>query len=159
MFKAWQVFLKMTEVELELLNDIDMLLIVEKRIRGGICHAIHRYAKGNKKYMKNYEKNKESSYIQYLDVNNQYGWVMSQKLPADGFKWKKFILKFDEKFIKNYDGNNDKGYILEVDVEYPKSRQNLHSNLPFLPERMKIVNAIDLYTICMIKHYVAHIRA
>ena len=73
MFKAWQAFLKMTEVELELLNDINMLLIVEKRIRGGICHAIHRYAKGNKKYMKNYEKNKESSYIQYLDVNNQYG--------------------------------------------------------------------------------------
>ena len=84
---------------------------------------------------------------------------MSQKLPADGFKWKKFILKFDEKFIKNYDGNNDKGYILEVDVEYPKSRQNLHSDLPFLPERMKIINAIDLYAICMIKHYVAHIRA
>ena len=57
-----------------------------KRIRGGICHVIHRYAKANNKYMKNYDKNKESSYIQYLDANNLYGWAMSQK---DGFKWKK----------------------------------------------------------------------
>ena len=66
-----------------------MLLTVEKGIRGGICHAIHRYAKANNKYMKNYDKNKESSYIQRLDANNLYGWEMSQKLPVDGFKWKK----------------------------------------------------------------------
>ena len=65
-----------------------MLLMVEKGIRGGICHAIHRYAKGNNKYMKNYDKNKESSYIQYLDANSFYGWAMSQTLPVDGFKWK-----------------------------------------------------------------------
>ena len=64
-----------------------MLLMIEERIRGGICHVIHRYAKANNKYMKNYDKNKESSYIQYLDQNNLYGWVMSQKLPVDGFKW------------------------------------------------------------------------
>ena len=64
-----------------------MLLMIEERVRGGICHLIHRYAKANNKYMKNYDKNKESSYIQYLDQNNLYGWVMSQKLPADGFKW------------------------------------------------------------------------
>ena len=63
--------------------------MVERGIRGGICHAIHRYAKANNKYMKNYHKNKESSYIQYLDTNNLYGWAMSQKLPVDGFKWKK----------------------------------------------------------------------
>ena len=60
-------------------------LMVEKGIRGGICHAIHRYAKANK-YMKNYDKNKESSYIQFLDANNLYGWAMSQKFPVDGFK-------------------------------------------------------------------------
>ena len=64
-----------------------MLLMIEERIRGGICHVIHRYAKANNKYMKNYDKNKESSHIQYLDQNNLYGWVMSQKLPVDGFKW------------------------------------------------------------------------
>ena len=66
-----------------------MLLMVEKEIRGGICHAIHRYTKANNKYMKNYDKNKESLYIWYLDGNNLYGWKMSQKLHVDGFKWKK----------------------------------------------------------------------
>ena len=79
---------KRTQVELELLTNVDMLLIVEKGIRGGICHAIHRYTKANNKYMKNYDKKKESSYIQYLDENNLYGWAISQKLPVDGFKWK-----------------------------------------------------------------------
>ena len=66
-----------------------MLLMVEKGTRGGICHAIHKYAKANNKYMKNYDKSKESSYIQYLDANNLHGWAMPQKLPLDGFKWKK----------------------------------------------------------------------
>ena len=86
---AWQACLKNTKVKLELLTDIEMLLMVEKGIRGGICHAIHRYAKANNKYMKNYDKNKEPSYIQYLDASNSCGWAMSQKLPVDGFKWKK----------------------------------------------------------------------
>ena len=115
-----------------------MLLMVEKGTRGGICHAIHRYAKANNKDMKNYDKHKESSYIQYLDANNLYGWEMSQKLFVDGFKWKKNMLKFNEDFIKNYDEDSDKGYILEADVEYPKNFHDLHSDLPFLPERMKI---------------------
>ena len=66
-----------------------MLLMVEKRIRGGICHAIYRYEKGNDKYMKNYNKEKEESFFQYLDANNLYGWAMSQKLPVGGFKSKK----------------------------------------------------------------------
>ena len=70
--------------------------MVEKGIRGGICHATHRYSKANNKYMKNYDRNKESSYIQYLDASNLYGWAMSQKLHVDGFKWKKDMLKFNE---------------------------------------------------------------
>ena len=74
--------------------------MVEKGIRGGICHAIHRYAKANNYYMKNYDKNKESLYIQYLDANNLYRWAISQKLPVDGFKWKKNMLKFNEDFTK-----------------------------------------------------------
>ena len=90
---AWKVCFKKTEVKLEFLTDADMLLMVEKGIRGGICHAIHRYAKANNRYMKNYDKNKELSYIQYLDVNNLYGWPMSQKLPVDGFKLKKKYVK------------------------------------------------------------------
>ena len=112
--------------------------MVEKGIRGGICHAIHRYAEANNKYMKNYEKNKESSYIHYLDANNLYGWAMPQKLPLDGFKWKKNISKFNEDFIKNYNEDSDKEYILEVDVEYLRNLHDLHSDLPFLPERMKM---------------------
>ena len=76
---AWQAYLNKTNVKLELLTDYDMLLMVEEGIRGGICHSIHRYAKANNKYMKNYDKNKESLNIQYLDANNLYVWAMSQK--------------------------------------------------------------------------------
>ena len=77
-----------------------MLLMVEKRIRGGICHAIHKYAKANNKYMKNFDKNIESSYLMYLDANTLYGWGMSQNLFVNSFKWEKNVSKFDEDFIK-----------------------------------------------------------
>ena len=86
---AWQACLKKTEVELELLTDVDMLLMVEKGIRVGMCQAVHRYTKEKNMYMENYDDKEESSYLQYLDGNNLYGWAMSQKLPVDGFKWKK----------------------------------------------------------------------
>ena len=76
---AWQACLKKTEVKLELLTENDMILMVENGIRGGICHAIYRYVEANNKYTKNYDKNKESPYIQYLDANNLYGWTMSHK--------------------------------------------------------------------------------
>ena len=102
-----------------------MLLMVEEGIRGGICHAIHRYAKANNKYMNNYDKNEESSYIQYLDANNLYGWAMCQKLPVNGFKWLEDTSGINEEFVKNYDENNDKRYILEVDVKYPKKLHDL----------------------------------
>ena len=84
---AWQACLKKTGVKLELLTDNDMLMMVEKGIRGGMCHATYRYIKANNKYMKNYDKNPESSYSEYLDANNLYGWGMSQKLPIDSFEW------------------------------------------------------------------------
>ena len=117
-----------------------MLMMVEKGITGGICQAVYRCAKANNKYMKNYDKSIKSSYIEYLDSNNLYGWAMSQKMPVHDFEWieKNDLSKFDEKFIKSYDESSDKGYILEVDVEYPKNLHKLHSDLPFLPERMKI---------------------
>ena len=95
------LFKKKTGVKLELLPDIDMLLMVEKGIRERICHAIYKHAKANNnKYMKNYDKNTESSYLMYLDANNLYGSAMSQKLPVNGFKWIKNISNFDEEFIK-----------------------------------------------------------
>ena len=84
-----------------------MLLMVEKGIRGGICHSIYRYAKANNKYMKDYDKNKESSYLQYWDVNNLYGWAMLQKLPVNNFEWIKDTSQFNEDFIKNYNEEND----------------------------------------------------
>ena len=84
---AWQACLKKTEVELELLTDIDILLIIEKGIRGRICHAIHKYPKANNKHIKNYDKNIISSYLRYLDANSFHGWGMSEKLPVNGFKW------------------------------------------------------------------------
>ena len=115
-----------------------MLLMVEKGFIGGICQAIHKYAKANNKYMKNYDKNTTSSHLIYLDANNLYGWAMSQKLPVNGFEWVISLSKFDERFIKNYDENSDKGYFLEVNVEYPKNLFNPHSDLLFLPKRKKI---------------------
>ena len=141
---VWQACLKKIGIRLELLGNIVMLLMVEKGIRGGICHAIHRYVKANNKYMKNYYKNIESSYLMYLDTNNLYGWAVSQKLPVNGFEWMEQLSEFDERFIKNYDENNDKAYILEVDVEYPENLFNLHCDLPFLPERKKLKHARSL---------------
>ena len=137
-----------------------MSLMVEKRIRSGICQAIHRYAKANNKYMKNYDKNIISSYLMYLDAINLYGWAMSQKRPVDGFKWVKKLSGFDECFIKNYDGNSNTGYFLEVDVEYPKNSFNCHKYLLFLAEREK--NEKCEILVCNIKDkekYVFHIRA
>ena len=165
---AWQACLKKTNIELELLTDYDMLLMVEEGIRGGICHSIQRYAKANNKYMKSYNNNEESSYIQYLDANNLYGWAMSKKLPTNGFKWidtsqtsalARSNNVMNEEFIKSYDKNNGKGYILEVNVKYPKKLHNLHSDLPFLPERMEVNKCKKL--VCNLfnkKKYVAHIK-
>ena len=119
---------------------------------------MHRKAKANNKYMKNYDKNEESSYIQYLDANNLYGWAMSQKLPVNGFKW--VNNEINEELIKNYDENSDKGYIIEVDVKCPRKLHDLHSDLPFLQKRMKIDKCKKL--VCNLrnkKKYVVHIKS
>ena len=109
--------------------------------------------------MKSYNNNEESSDIQYLDANNLYGLAMSKKLPVNSFKWLDSN-KINEDFIKNYNENNDKGYILEVDVKYPKRLHELHSDLPFLSERMEVNKCKKL--VCNLfnkKKYVVHINA
>ena len=111
---------KKTEVKLELLTDIDMLLMVEIGIRGGTCYAIHRYTKANNKYIKDYDKNKESSCLKYWDVNTLHAWAMSQKLPVNKFKWIEDNSKFNDDFIKNYNEESDEGYFIEVDIQYPE---------------------------------------
>ena len=127
-----------------------------------MCQAICRYAKANNKYMNNYDKNKESSYLEYLDANNLYRWAMCKKLPVGNFKWldNEDISKFNDELLKKYDENSDIGYIFEVDVEYPKHIRMLHKNLPFLPEKRKINKSTKL--ICNVqdkKNYVVHIVA
>ena len=121
--------------------------------------CLQRYAKANNKYMRDYDKNKESSHIQYLDANNLYGMAMTEKLPVKGFNWMDDISMINEELVKSYNKNSSKGYILKVDVDYPCELQNLHSDLPFLPERMVVNKTKKL--ICNLqdkKDYVVHIN-
>ena len=137
-----------------------MLLMVEKGIRGGICHGICRYSKANNKYMKKSDKNTTYLYLMYLDANNFYGWTMSQKLPVNGFEWIEELSQFIEDFIKDYDENSDEEYFLKIDVKYAKNLFNIHSDLPFLPERKKIKTCNNL--VCNMhekENFVIHIRA
>ena len=90
-----------------------MLSMIEAGIRGVMCQSIHRCAKANNKYMKNYDKKIESSYLMYLDANNLYGWGMSQKLPVNCFKCEDDLSRFNEGFIKSYNENSNKGYFLK----------------------------------------------
>ena len=111
-----------------------MLLMFEHRIRGGIAQAVHQYAKANNSYIGElYDSKEESSFLQYLDANNLYGWVMSQPLPTGGFRW----VSIDPNEVGELTRGN-KGYLLEVDVSYPAEVHNSHKDLPFMCERMPI---------------------
>ena len=135
-----------------------MLIIFEEGTRAGMCQATYRYAKANNKYMKNYHKNKESTFLVNVDANNLYGFAMCKMLPVSDFKWVDDLSKFTEDLIKNYDEDGDIGYNLEVDVEHPKNIHKLHSNLLFLPERMKIIKCNKL--VCSLhdkENYPVHI--
>ena len=141
---AWDACLKETGQQLQLLHDYDMLMLFERGIRGGITHISKRYAVANNKYMKNYKPDEESSFIQYLDANNLYGWAMSQQLPTHGFKWIKNITK--ESLIEilekaNY-SEGRKRFIFEVDLVYPEQLWETHNDYPLAPEKMK-VNGVE----------------
>ena len=154
---AWKACLKKTGVRLEFLTDPDMLLMFERGIRGGITQVVHRYASANNKYMGDlYDPNKESSYIQYLNANNLYGWVMSQPLPTSKFKW----VEMDLDQISNLATNKNKGYLLEVDVKYPTDLHDSHNDLPFMCDKMKINKVKKLVpNLKDKKKYVIHIQA
>ena len=109
-----------------------MLLIVEKGTKGAICHSIDRYAKANNNYMKDYDKIKESSYLQYWDVNNLFGWAMSQKHPVNNFEWINDTSQSNKDFIKSYHEESDEGFFFEIDVHYLEKVHELHNDFPFL---------------------------
>ena len=134
---SWDAMLKMTGIKLELMTDIDMFQFIEKGTRGGILYIGNRYGKANNKNMKEYEKEKPSKYIQYLDANNLYGYAMSQCRPTGGFKWltEKQIDKIMNKTILP---DNKKGYILEFDLEYAEDLHEMHNDYPLAAEKMKV---------------------
>ena len=135
---SWWACLKKPGVKLGLLTDDDMFLTYENGIREGMCQVTCNYAEANNKDMKNYDKNKESSFLMYVGANNLYCWGMSKKLPVDSFKWVDDLSMFTEGFIKSYDEEGDVGYLLVVHVEYLIKVRMLHSDLHFLPDRMKV---------------------
>ena len=133
--------LKMTNIKLELMTDIDMFQFIEKGLRGGISYIANRYSKANNKYMKEYYENKPSKYIMYLDANNLYGWAMSQYLPIGGFKWmtQKQIDNID---LAKYKEDSKNGLILEVDLKYPQDLHNFHNDYPLAPEKVKVTDSM-----------------
>ena len=156
---SWEACLKLTKVELELLTDMDMLLMFEKGIRSGISQAIHKYAKANNKYMKSYNKNITSPYLQYFDANNLHGWAMCKKLLIGGFKWSN-PNKYTEEVIKSYDENGNYAVLPQVDIEYPKELHKSRCDLPFLCDRKKLNKTNKLITSFEDKkEYVVHISA
>ncbi|XP_074028853.1 uncharacterized protein [Leptinotarsa decemlineata] len=129
---TWDAMLKYTKVELELVTDLDMFLFVERGIRGGLSQVCSkRRAHANNKYLNNHDPSKPDTYLMYFDVNNQYGWAMSQYLPYDGFKW--CDTNIDVLSISDESGV---GYMLEVDLEYPKHLHDSHKDLPYCPEHI-----------------------
>ena len=127
----------MTDVKLEKISDIDKYLFIEKGSRGGISYIAKRYAKTNDKYMNDYDSEKLSTFITYLNKNNLYGWTMSEYLPYGEFNW----LKNDDKFdVNSINEKSDTGYFLEVNLEYPDELHELHNDYPLAAEKLTVTN-------------------
>ena len=144
----------------ELLTNLDMLLMVEKGIRGGITQAVKHYVRANNKYKKGlYNPDELNIYLQYVDANNLYVWEMINNLPTHGFKWKNRE-DFTPEKIDGLVKKDKRGYLLEVDVKYPKELHKNHNELPFLAEKMKIGREEKLApNLKNKKGYVVHIKA
>ena len=112
---SWDANLKMTGAKLGKISDIDKYLFIKNELKGRISYIAEGYAKANYKYM-NYEPKKPTKFITYLDMNNSYGWEMSEYLPYDRFKWLKNVDGFD---VNSVSEKSPIGYFLEVDLEYP----------------------------------------
>ena len=134
---SWDAMLKMTKIELEKISDIDKYLFIEKGTRGGVSYIDKRYAKANNKYMNDYDPEKLSTFITYLDENNLYGWSMSEYLPYEKFEWFENIDEFN---VMTINEKSDIGYILEADLEYPKELHELHNDYPLVPEKLAVSN-------------------
>ena len=141
---AWDACLKMTNINLELLSDPNMLLMFEKGIRGGISIISNRYGEANNKYMGNrFNKNELSKYLMDLDANNLYGCAMSEKLPIHSFKWLssgEMEKLFNNRVVQIWEKTP---CILEVDLEYPENLHDLHNDYPFCPERVECKNGVE----------------
>ena len=135
--------LKITDIQLELLSELNMLLLFEKGIRGGITIISNRYGKANNKYMrKGFNKSIPSKYLMYLDANNLYGCAMSMKLPTHGFKWLtggEMEKLFNNQVLQVWEKTP---CILVVDLEYPENLHDLHNDYPFCPERVECKNGV-----------------
>ena len=127
---SWNACLKMTGIELELISDVDMYLMIEKGLRGGMSVISHRKAEANNRYMSSYDPEKPSNFITYLDANSLYSWSMIQYLPYGGFKW------IDPQGFNLSDVRSDSevGHILEVDLSYPKELHDAHNEYPYCCE-------------------------
>ncbi|XP_050508970.1 uncharacterized protein LOC126886162 [Diabrotica virgifera virgifera] len=129
---TWDAMLKHTKQELELLTDPDMFLFVERGIRGGLSQVCSkRRVHANNKYMTSYDPSKPDSYLMYFDVNNQYGWAMSQFLPYGGFEWVDANID-----VLSIADDASEGYFLEVDLAYPQHIHDRHKDLPFCPQSL-----------------------
>ena len=155
---TWDAMLKHTNITFELLTDIDMVMFIERGIRGGLSQCSGRYAHANNKYMQSYDSSKPSSYLMYFDVNNLYGWAMCQPLPYADFRWIDDVSNFD---VSSIALDSPTGYILEVDLEYPQHLHDMHTDLPFCPTRDKPPGKRQdklLATLYDKKRYVIHYR-
>ncbi|XP_054281419.1 uncharacterized protein LOC128999086 [Macrosteles quadrilineatus] len=156
---TWQAMLKHTAIDIELMTDIDMVLMIEESIRGGLVQSSRRWAQANNEFLAHpadYDPNKEKAWLLYLDAVNLYGYALKQPLPVGNFQW---VENPDSLNWSNLPSDAPTGYILECDVEVPDSIHDKLNDLPPLPERAKPPGSkVEklIATLYKKEHYIAH---